>query len=89
MATIIKITGKHENIEPDNGKVFTLEELQKAVDGYIQIVLVNLGNYDGKLMIVNEEGKLKTDAKLNEEASRIAGQPVVGQVIVIDRAQIE
>ena len=89
MATIIKISGKRENIEPADGKVFTLKELQKAVDGYIQIVHLNQGEYVGKLMVVDEDGKLKTDAKLNNEASRIAGQRIVGQVIIINRNQIE
>ena len=89
MATIIKITGEHENIEPSNSSVFTLEELQKAVGGYIETVSVTTGDYAGKLMIVDEEGKLKEDAQVNKEASRIAKQRIVGQVIIIDREQID
>ena len=89
MATIINISGKRENIETADRKVFTLQELQKAVDGYIQIVPLNQGEFVGKLMIVDEDGKLKSDAKLNSEASRIAGQKIVGQVIIIKRNQME
>ena len=88
MATIIKSNGEKENIEPADGKVFTLEELQEAV-GYIQIVSINEGEYAGKLLICDEEGKLKADAQLNEEASRIASQRIVGQVLIIERYQIE
>ena len=89
MAIIIKISGEAENIEPLSGSVFTLEELQKAVGGYIQIVSITAGEHSGRLMVVDEEGKLKTDAQINIEASKIAGQPIVGQVIIIDRDQIE
>jgi len=85
MATIIKITGEIENIEPSNGKMFTLKELQKAVNGYIQIVPVD----SDKLMVVDEEGLLKPNPQLNIEASKIAGQQIVGQVIIINRDQIE
>ncbi len=89
MATIIKITGKKENIEPSDAKVFTLEELQNAVGGYIQIVSITTGEYSEKLMIVDEEGLLKDNPQVNEEASKIVGQRIVGQVIIIDRDQIE
>lgn len=89
MAIIIKINGEKENTEPENSNVFTLEELQKAVGGYIELVSITTGEHAGKLMVVDEEGKLKTDAQLNEEASRIAGKVIVGQVIIIDRNQID
>jgi len=85
MAVIIKICGKKENIEPKDEKVFSLKELQEAVGGYIELVSID----DGKLMVVDEEGKLKADAQVNEEASRIAGQQIVGQVLIIDKNQIE
>ena len=89
MAIIIKITGKTENIEPADRRIFTLKELQQAVGGYIELVPIKAGEYEGKLMVVDEEGRLKADAQLNENASRIAGQIIVGQVIIIDREQIE
>ncbi len=85
MATIIKINGEKENIEPENGKVFTLKELQQTVNGLIEIVYLN----EDKLMVVDEEGLLKADPCLNIEASKIAGQPIVGQVIIIERNQIK
>ena len=89
MAIIIKIDGQIENIEPENSRVFTLEELQKAVNGMIEIVHIQSGEYAGKLMIVNEEGLLKPNPQYNHTASLIAGRGIVGQVIFIDRDQIE
>lgn len=89
MATIIDITGEHKNIEPASGEVFSLEELQKAVGGYIQIVPIISGEHSGRLMVVDEEGLVKANTQLNEEASKIAGQRIVGQVIIIDKEQIE
>ena len=41
------------------------------------------------LMIVDEEGRVKANPQLNEEASEIANQQIVGQVIIIDKEQIE
>jgi translation initiation factor 6 (eIF-6) len=88
MAIIIKTNGETEHIEPANSSVFNLKELQKAVGGYIQIVSITTGEYSGRLMIVNEEGLIKPNPQVNKEASRIACQSIVGQVIVIDRDQI-
>lgn len=88
MATIVKITGEHQNIEPANGRIFTLEELQHVVDGYIQIVPITAGEHSGRLLICDEEGLIKPNPILNKEASKIAGQRIVGQVIIISKEQI-
>ena len=50
---LIKETGDVEIIRPQNGEDYSLEELQKAVDGFIDII--NLNN--GKIMVLNDEGK--------------------------------
>jgi hypothetical protein len=88
MATIIKTNGETEFVQPSNGSVFTLKELQKSVGGYIQIVSITAGEQSGSLMLVDEEGLLKPNSIVNEEASKIAGQRIVGQVIIIDKNQI-
>ena len=88
MATIIKSNDSTENIEPANGKVFTLEELQKAIGGYIKIISINSGEYNGKFMIVDEEGLLNPNPQLNIEASKIVGYRIVGNVVIIDKDQI-
>lgn len=41
--------------EPDNGRDYSLEELQKAVCGYIETVNVNDND---RLLVCNEEGAL-------------------------------
>lgn len=89
MAVIIKPNGTKEYTEPSNGSVFSLEELQKVVGGYIQLVSITAGGHSGKLMVVNEEGLIRPSPILNEEASKIAGQQIVGSVIIIDREQIK
>lgn len=55
MAKVIKAAGAITDVQPKNGKFFELEELQKVVGGYIEII--NLGN--DEIMVVNEEGKLE------------------------------
>lgn len=53
MATLITADGTRKEIQPKNGKDFKLEELQKYVDGYIDII--NLGN--GLILVINDDGK--------------------------------
>ncbi len=40
-------------VSPKNGKEFELEEAQRYVDGFIEVVRLT----EGQIMIVNEEGK--------------------------------
>ena len=89
MATIIKLNGEKETVQPKDGEVFSLKELQGYVGGYIEIVPINSGEYDGQLLICDEEGKLKIGAEVNFEASKIANQAIVGTVILIEKCQIE
>lgn len=91
MATIYKAHGEVINIEPRNGKDFSLSELQAIVSGYIEIVPLN-GN---SIMVVNEEGKLKGLA-MNNAATRlyIEANPYVfdiicGDVLVCDNSQVK
>ncbi|GFI58404.1 DUF3846 domain-containing protein [Duncaniella muris] len=55
MATLIKADGTKETIQPQNGTDFSLEELQKYVDGYIQEVCLN--NQEDEILVLNEDGK--------------------------------
>ena len=64
---------------PPQGRGYTLEELQKAVGGYFE--LVHVGSH---LMVVNEEGKPK-GLPFNLLASELYGNPddlIVGDVLV-------
>lgn len=87
---LIKPDGSVEPYPP-KGKTYTLEELQKAVGGYIEI----LHPPDPKLlMVVNEEGKLK-GLPNNDEATRLMGENllpgdyIVGNALVCWNKDIE
>lgn len=62
------ITEKYgvSQIIPENSRAFKLVEIQKYVDGYIEIVRLN----DEQIMVVNEEGKFTKGC--NQIASAIA-----------------
>lgn len=62
----ITVNGDITNITPENNKEFRLDEAQKKVDGYIEIVYLN----KKQIMIINEEGKLSK--KYNPFATAIA-----------------
>ena len=66
-----------------NGKKFTLEELQRYVGGLIECT----GLYDGRVMVTDEEGKLKGKHP-NIKATQILNMSgvydyVVGDVVVL------
>ncbi len=71
-----------ENIEPENGEFFTLEELQKLVGGYVQPVYLK----DGRVMYVDEDGAPRGLAR-NDIASDLAGYGVVGNTVVLTTAE--
>ena len=56
-----------------------LEELQRAVDGYIEVLTLVPGVV---AMIVNEEGRLY-GMELNLAASAVANQTIVGPALVV------
>ena len=75
MALFIRSDGYKCHIEPNNGTDFSLEELQGYVGGYIQIVAVD----NLRVMVVDEEGLL---LPINQTASNMIGQRIVGDVVV-------
>lgn len=79
MATLVKTDG-HVVEDYD---VSSLEKLQEAVGGYIQIVTVDRE----MCLVVNEEGLLM-GLEQNIWASIIAGSTIVGDVIYMKRNEI-
>ena len=90
MAEILKVDGTRITVEPENGRSFKLKQLQGIVGGYIEIIHLR----DGRLMVINEEGKLKA-LLLNETATALArgaifpDDYVAGDVLVCDDSQID
>lgn len=84
---LIKANGEVTEITPKNNKTFELEELQKYVGGYIEIVNTN----DGRIMVIDEEGKLNNKDE-NSKATYLFENPfdiIVGDVVVCDSKLID
>lgn len=98
MAKIYKTNGEVIEVSPKNGKTFELEELQAIVEHKVDgvschyIEIINLR--DGRLMVLNEEGKL-IGCEMNNKATDIFVQSfgvfdiVVGNVLVCNDNEIE
>lgn len=65
-AYLITTKGEVSQIFPKNGTEFELEETQRCVDGYIEIVYLT----DEQIMIINEDGKFTKNC--NQIATAIA-----------------
>ena len=92
MALLIKARpGLFVRVVPDNGRAFSLLELQRFVGGYIEIVRMRGRN---RLIVLNEDGK-RLQLPTNELATRLlhhAGGSlfdwVVGDVILGTLAEL-
>jgi len=78
--------GEIHKIAPADGEAYTLEELQAAVEGYIEVVpgLFSAGH----IGIVNEEGLLQ-GLDYNQTASELFQRELVGTVAVIRRDRMK
>lgn len=74
MAVLLKSDGSKEQ----DVKIKTLKQMQELVDGYIEFVYLN-----DKVLVVNEEGLLNGLPR-NNQATEIAGHPIVGDAILCD-----
>ena len=80
---VITASGEMTQIEPFNGKSFTLEELQQQVGGYIQVLSMTVKRRKA-IMVMNEDGLLRNLPK-NAVASSFWGErghTIVGTVVV-------
>lgn len=87
-AKIIFFNGTEKSVEPRNGTDFGLQELQEIVGGYIECL--SLGD---KLMVINEEGKLK-DLPMNFVATNIIrnmgyNDYIVGNALLCDNSMVK
>lgn len=81
---------KIKSVEPDNSKKFTLEEMQAAVNGLVEIV--DLVGHKA-FMLINEEGKILSlppnyIATLIYREEFGSGE-VVGDVLIAQYSQID
>lgn len=84
---VIRTDGTVWEATPKNGKDFKLEEMQAIVDGYIEIVRAK----DGRLIVLNEEGKLK-HLPVNALATELYCSPddvIVGDVLVCQPKEVK
>lgn len=90
MAELWRVGQQHgTEVIPKNGTDFTLEEMQGYVGGYIEIVGLN----DGRLLVVNEEGKLdglpiNRGATAIWEANHGRTDIIVGDALVCDSNEV-
>jgi len=64
----------------------TLQELQAAVGGYIEVIAVPFS--PGTVLLVNEDG-LRDHNVINSIASRLGGQAIVGPAILISKSLLQ
>jgi len=78
---IIKTTGYQEPFLKD----ISLDSLQEAVGGNIEALPV-VPSAGDRLLLVDEEGKLKNDFEPNQRASALCRHFVVGDVVLLSEA---
>lgn len=78
VGTIVKVDGTTILVVPNKGTRFTLKEVQEIVGGYVERVRLP----HKAVMLVDEEGKLKSKP-VNQAASEVAGQTIVGDVLLL------
>jgi hypothetical protein len=90
MAVLVKTDGTITNLKK---KDLTLEAMQIAVDGYIEMITLLQGN-DFQYALVNEDGWMKKLPE-NPVAMRIMGissqliQPILGNVIFVKAGEMK
>ena len=88
-AQLLRTDGTWENITPKNGKTF--EFVGEAYDLIGARMIQICPTHDGRLLLIDEEGKL-TDKRVNVAATALyahgAYDPIVGDAIVCDTHQL-
>jgi hypothetical protein len=89
MAIQYNVDGTEVEIQPRNGRDFSLEELKAVVNGWIEIVWYGANLPTTHVLVVNEEGWiLHPPLPYNPAASFIAGQPIAGNVLYCKRSEV-
>tara|TARA_Y100001951_G_scaffold101988_1_gene107891 strand:- start:438 stop:707 length:270 start_codon:yes stop_codon:yes gene_type:complete len=87
MATLIHPDGNREEVFPQFGDKFTLEELQSFVGGLIEVIPRHPdGRHKGYTHLCNEEGLIYGLPK-NEKASSSVGMTILGNVLKLSNEE--
>lgn len=88
MATLIKVDGSQKDVFPaDKENGFTLKELY----GLLECEMIEIATIfqDGKMLVVDEEGLLKSKPVVNPVASMLVGDYIVGNAIVVSKEEFQ
>jgi hypothetical protein len=77
MATLLKADGSSTS----NVEVETLAQQQALVGGYIEYV--RIPSSPQRMLIVHEEGLLQDSPEINDAASMLAEQTIVGDAVLV------
>lgn len=83
---LIPANGLVQAVYPKGAK-WTLEELQKHVGGYIELI-VRTNCLPGNLMLVDEDG-LSKGLEVNNRATLKAGRQIVGNAMIVPQELME
>ncbi len=86
MGTLITAEGEEKVVTPEHGEVFTLEELQTLVGGFIEVVPQWV--HPDKVYLCDEEGLLKSK-EINFSVTEVIDYPVVGDILIISHEEWE
>lgn len=85
MAKLITTDNQIVDVFPKNGTDFKYNELNKFVNGYIEIV--SMGN--GAIMVVNETGKLD-NLPFNAIATQLYGRDIIcGNALICGEEEVK
>ena len=86
MGILVTTDGEEIIVRPEKSEVFTLEELQALVGGYIEVVPQRV--HPDKVYLCDEEGLLK-DKEVNISVTETIDYPVVGDILIISHEEWE
>ena len=93
MANFIKTDSTYVEVQPKNGKKFSLKELQEYVAGYIELIELPITN---EYMIINEEGKIMNlpenrfaTAIVNDQKVIMPHDYIAGDALIIKQNEID
>jgi hypothetical protein len=84
MGVWIKTDGQQVEVRPNDGKEFSLAEMQHFVGGYIELVRLR----DGRRMFIDEEGKLKQKPVNVIATAMYVRDIIVGDALVVEDGEV-